>query len=231
MKETIFTFWEGDMPEYIKLCLDSWKFPYTMLNYDNLLEYTDIDIERIKRFSLPIIADCVRVHVLRDNGGYWLDADTISITGKLPLESMIGSAIERTNTIGFLHTQRGSEMYQEWAAFQDERIANANPPYRWSLMGNDFTDEYVKQHEDVTIFPVNNAWPETYMIKTGMARSQKYGTFYFDCDYHLSDLRFTDMLMLHNSWTPGWYKLLSREKVLETRCTLSNILKEVVCGT
>lgn len=69
----IFTFWEGKMPEYIRLCMRTWKFQYTVLNYDNLKEFTDFDIENTKRFTLPQIADAVRVHVLRDNGGYWLE--------------------------------------------------------------------------------------------------------------------------------------------------------------
>ena len=49
---------------------------------------------------------------------------------------------------------------------------------------------------------------------------------YFKENYKLSDLRQTDMLMLHNSWTPEWFKYASRDKILNTECTLSNILRE-----
>ena len=48
MNEQIFTFWEGELPEYIKLCMATWKFPYKVLNYSNLKEYTDFDIEYFK---------------------------------------------------------------------------------------------------------------------------------------------------------------------------------------
>ena len=72
----VYTFWEGEMPDYIKLCMYTWHFPVTILNYDNLNNYTDLQItSQLERFTLPQIADCVRVHVLRDQGGYWLDAD------------------------------------------------------------------------------------------------------------------------------------------------------------
>ena len=225
----IYTFWEGKMPEYIKLCMETWKFDYTVLNYGNLKQHTDFDIEGAKRFTLPQIADCVRVHVLRDNGGYWLDTDTICVTGKLPEENMVGNPETRTNTIGFLHTVKHSEMYERWADYQDVIIARPDTPQNWDVMGNAFTDKYIRQNRGITVHPVDRFWPETYMIESTIPRNKKYGAFYFDCNYHLSDILKTDMLMLHNSWTPGWYKELTKGEVLARNCTLSNILNEVLC--
>lgn len=225
----VFTFWEGKMPEYIRMCIDSWKFNYTILNYDNLRQYTDFDVNRALRFTMPQFADCVRVHALRDNGGYWLDADTIMLTDKLPEENIAGDPEKRTNTIGFLHTDKYSAMFTKWAAFQDEIIARNDTPLSWNAVGNAFTDAYVKQHSEIAIADVKYRWPETYMIPVGCDnRRVKYEQFYFGKKYHLSDIRETDMLMLHNSWTPGWYKDLTREEVLLCDCTLSNILCEVI---
>ena len=225
----IFTFWEGPMPAYIKLCLDTWKLPYKVLNYYNLHSYTDLPIEPLHRFTLPQIADCVRVHVLRDQGGYWLDADTIMLAGQLPDTDMVGDPDTRANTIGLLYSEPHSAMFEQWAEYQDNIL---NTPYfrgasyYWSIMGNMFTDEYVLKHQEIRIHPVEQFWPETYMITERIPRSQKYQRFYFEKDYHLSDIRPTDLLMLHNSWTPQWYKDLSDEEVLQQHCTLSNILKE-----
>lgn len=228
--KNIFTFWEGKMPAYIKLCMDSWKVPFTVLNYDNLHNYTDLQInESLKRFTLPQIADCVRVHVLRDQGGYWLDADTIMITDRLPETNMVGNPISRTNTIGMLYTEKNSDMYIDWAKYQDKFISSPNAPTQWSVFGNDFTDRYVLEHEDITISSVHSCWPENYMVN-GENRYEKYRKFYFENSFHLSDILQTDMLMLHNSWTPDWYKEFSKEEVLSTNCTMSNILKEVLCN-
>ena len=44
----VYTFWEGEMPAYIKLCMQTWKIPYVLLNYDNVNQYTDIPIEKLK---------------------------------------------------------------------------------------------------------------------------------------------------------------------------------------
>ena len=217
------------MPAYIKLCMYTWKVPCTVLNYDNLSYYTDLRVTpSLTRFSLPQIADVVRVHVLRDQGGYWLDADTIMVTGKLPDANMIGDPVERTNTIGYLRTDPHSDMYTEWAEYQDGVIRNANASHHWSVMGNDFTDAYVKSHPEITICSVANCWPETYMIKGDILRHEKYFKLYFEENYRLSDFKPTDMLMLHNSWTPDWYKNFSEHEVMAINCTLSNVLKDVL---
>lgn len=224
----IYTFWEGKMPAYIQACMETWKVPFTVLTYDTLHKYTTLDTERVRRFTLPQQADCVRVHVLRDNGGIWLDADTIMLTDKLPSENMIGDPEKRTNTIGFLQTEKESEMFTQWAKYQDDIIAGRNTPQHWDIMGNAFTDPYVKLHGDIIIHPVENHWAETYMIGGQISRFEKYVKLYFDSGYTLEDLRKTDFLMLHNSWTPQWYKDLTRQEVLERKCTLSNILRETI---
>lgn len=224
----IFTFWEGKMPEYLKLCLDTWKFDYVMLTYNNLNQYTDLDITKLQPFTLPQIADIIRVHVLRDNGGYWLDTDTIMLSDELPTENMMGYVEDRTNTIGYLHTEPNSEMFKAWAEYQDI-ILNSNVIDRdaWDIVGNRFTDPYVKEHKEISICDVSNKWAETYMIDGDIPRPDKYKYLYFIESCHLSDLKPTNMIMLHNSWTPHWYKdIATKEEVLSEACTLSNILRE-----
>lgn len=229
MNKTVFTYWEGTMPDYIKLCIKTWKVPFVILDNKKLNEYTNIYIDSLKKFTLPQIADYIRVHVLRDNGGYWLDADTIMVTDQLPNTNMIGNPISRTNTIGFLYTEAHSEMFTKWAEYQDMVVSNPNSdPKRWSIMGNDFTDNYLLNNNEITISSVRSCWPETYMINGDDSRYKKYLKFYFNKNHHLSDLHTTNMLMLHNSWTPDWYKKMSERDVLSTRCTMSNILKETI---
>ncbi len=224
----IYTFWEGYMPEYIKLCIKSWKQDYILLNYDNLSKYTDIpNIDKLNKFTLPQIADIVRVHVLRDNGGYWLDADTIMITDKLPKENMIGYPERRLTTIGYLYADKPNmDMFNRWAEYQQTCITT-DVPLTWNVVGNMFVDRYLGADKDITIAPVENCWAETYMISDDIPRRLKYLEFYFRTAYHLEDLKPTNMLMLHNSWTPQMYKELGFMNTIEQRCTLSNILREV----
>ena len=211
------------MPAYIQLCMETWDVPHVVLNYSNLSEYTDLPVDnRLTRFSLAQIADVVRVHVLRDNGGYWLDADTILRTDHLPDGTITGDPISRINTIGFLHTEPHSEFFTEWADYQDHVLSDPRASHHWSVMGNAYTDPYLKTH-DVDIVPVWPYWPETG--GRDERRYERYLQYYF---YSQNNAPQSDMLMLHNSWTPPWYKLMGWDEVLAHSCTLSKTLREVL---
>ena len=233
MSEKIYTFWEGEMPEYLKLCIDTWKFPFVILNYNNLRQYTEQIPEKVKQLSLPKIADYVRVHVLRDNGGYWLDVDTIFLTNELPKENILGFPETRGNTIGYLNTTQNSDMYIEWCKFQENTISSI-PDMKneditnWDVMGNRFTDTYLKDHTEIVIGNIKNYWPEINFMDDNRHRKQKYVDFYFNQNYGTNDLNGYKMLMLHNSWTPDYYKKLSRDEIFHHNCTLSNILREEI---
>ena len=221
----IFTFWEGKMPEYVKLCLETWKFPYTLLNYENLDKYTDIpNSHLLHRYTLPQVADVVRAHVLRDNGGYWLDTDTISVTGKLPEENVIGYPERRDHHIGYLHTEKNSDMFVRWCKYQDYVIDELPEMKKWNILGNAFTDNYVKSNLDITIRSVDGFFPEL-KYSNGDSRYSSYQNFYFHTNYGVDAVKDSDLLMLHNSWTPVDYKKLSRDEVLQSDCTMSNILR------
>jgi hypothetical protein len=95
-------------------------------------------------------------------------------------------------------------------------------------MGNAFTNAYLKNNTSIRIGSIECCWPETSMIKDDISREEKYRKLYFGTNYMLSEFPETEMLMLHNSWTPSWYKELSRDEILNKECTLSNILKATI---
>lgn len=239
--ENVFTFWEGVKPPYIDLCMRSWPFPYILLNYNNLGEYirgfdSKKNIEKLKSFTLPMQADYIRAHVLRDNGGYWLDCDTIVCSDKLPDAFIFGDDVMRTNTIGFLHAPKDHTaiglFFADWCEYQEAVLNDPNHSMMWNVMGNAFTDKYLKMHKAFDISPIEEHWPETFMVPGKASRIDQYQKFYFSDKWKLPELRSfnveTDIFMLHNSWTPGWYKQLSSDEVFAHSCTLSNILNSVL---
>lgn len=225
MADHIFTFWEGKLPAYIQLCMQTWKFPYTLITYDNLREYTSFDVSQVKRFSLPQISDCIRVHVLRDNGGYWLDTDTIMLGNALPDADFIGNPKTRSPYICFLHAKANSDMYKKWAEYQDNVVAYPNSSSGWDIMGNAFIDKYAQSHDEVSFLDISSKTHPEYIIAGNNSNKYKYRKFYFEDTYTIEDIPTTEMLLLHNSWTPAWYKELNSEEVLNHNCTLSNILR------
>lgn len=224
--DNVFCFWEGPMPEYVELCMRTWNFPYILLNYHNINDYVKIDIKKAKRFTLPQISDIVRAHVLKKYGGYWLDCDSI-VLGQLPNVNIMGDPITREISIGYLQTAAHTDMYEKWVDYQDKvYLKDEMPPLNWALMGNAFLDGYVKDNLDITIGNRELCFPEIYMIDIDDDRWGKYQQFYFKSSYHISDIRDTKLILLHNSWTPDWYKNLSISEILAQNCTMSNFIKE-----
>lgn len=232
--DTIYTFWEGKMPEYLKLCLDTWKFPFIILTYDNLNQYTDAKVtDKVRQRTLPKVGDWVRIHVLRDSGGYWLDTDTILLTQNLPKDPVIGNNEARTSSAGFLYASKPhEELFEKWAEYQDkvlDKLPNMAQDYtQWSLLVNDFSDPYLREHKEIHIADITKCWPETTIIDGSIPRPAKYVKLYFEENYDISKIPQTDMLMLHNSWTPDWYKSMTKTDLLSNNCTLSNILRSTI---
>lgn len=215
----IYAFWEGQMPEYIRLCMETWDFPYTLLNYGNLYNYTDLPLDRLKDFTILQISDVIRAHVLRDNGGYWLDGDTI-VSGDLPTTMFVGDNESRINSVGYLYAERPHmPVFEEWARYQDAILAGDETSREWSLMANAFTDPYLKEHTEI---PIGNIYEHWLEVRNKPTRQNVYVDYYFKKSL-MPEV--PNMVMLHNSWTPRWYKRLTRADVLATNCTLSNILK------
>lgn len=225
----VFTFWEGIMPDYVKMCIDTWKCDFEILNYWNLKKFTDLKVDdKLRRFTLPQQADVIRVHLLRDNGGYWLDADTIMVEDELPKENIAGDPVLRTNSIGYLHAEAaGSDMFTKWAAYQDKCLDDENCSHSWDIMGNVFTNDYVKEHPEITIRDIKDFMPELRMIQADIPRNDKYENFYFKETHYLSDIAPAEIIMLHNSWTPTPFRKADKMEIMRGSCTLSNILRRL----
>lgn len=211
------------------------------LDFATINDFTDtfINNEELKRFSLPQMSDYVRIHVLRDQGGYWLDADTIIFDGELPTTEkdvmLVGNPEKKTVSIGMLKTKPHSQMFDTWAKNQDREFRsgknydNSFPNiWRWNLFGNSFLDKYVNAGNDFEIVPIDKYYPELQQVTGDEHHMYKYQRFYFDRSYNYDDIEPISLLMLHNSWTPQFYKDLSVRAVLSNHCTMSNMLREAL---
>jgi len=80
----IWTFWDGDVPDFVNKCVESWRhynpdYKIRILNKDNLSFYLpDVDFTNIKHLDQPQrFSDMVRLHILAKYGGIWSDASII----------------------------------------------------------------------------------------------------------------------------------------------------------
>ena len=127
----IFTFWEprNSLPEYINLCIKTWKkylpndYKIIVLDYNNLryfLDYKLINKILCKRMSLQVQSDAIRVAVLQKYGGIWMDSDTIITNSKcmnMLFGSdliMFGSSKKKIIHIGFIYASKNSTILKAW---------------------------------------------------------------------------------------------------------------------
>jgi hypothetical protein len=81
----IWTYWDDvEMSPVVKYCIDTWKihnptYKIVVLNKANLREFVSVDIDRLKHShdSPARYSDFVRLCVLADHGGIWMDASTL----------------------------------------------------------------------------------------------------------------------------------------------------------
>lgn len=125
MTKKIFTFWEdkNNIPDYIKLCIESWKkflpdYEIVMLNYDNLDKYLGknyYDKSLYENFTIAQQTQAIRAAVLEKHGGIWFDADIIVINSDI--EKFFDENSELNifeNRIACLKAKKHSKILKYW---------------------------------------------------------------------------------------------------------------------
>lgn len=169
----IYTFWEpkNKIPEYLKLCMETWKkflpdYESVMLDYSNIGEY--IDINRYNKrlfdgtFSMPQIADALRSMLLEEHGGVWMDTDTVLLNDNVKKYftldndiSFFGISDRKLVHIAWINAMPHIRLMKEWVKYNENKIENFVKPEKdfWAYLGNLFVNPYVKDHPgEVTIF-------------------------------------------------------------------------------
>lgn len=167
MDKTIWIYWENkysdEMPGYISLCRDTiykhkGAWDLIELNPENVDQY--VSGLRADFHDIPEVAhkaDYIRAAVLAQNGGMWMDVDTIVLR---PL-SMITDLIEESGalfygwkehqpSIGLVASLPGNPLITEWLKAADE-VLDKNLGQKWSGIGYDILWPLAKEYPYVQI--------------------------------------------------------------------------------
>ena len=133
MTEKIYTFWEdkNNMPEYIKLCIESWKkflpdYEIVILNYDNLEDYLGknyYDKSLYENFTIAQQTQAIRAAVLEKHGGIWFDADIIVRSSDI--EKFFDDSSELNifeNRIACMKAKKHSKILRKWIRNIKKRV-------------------------------------------------------------------------------------------------------------
>ena len=207
--------------------------------------------------TLPIQADAIRVALLKKYGGIWMDADTIILNGEIfkILNNfelvMFGEEKTKVQNIGFIFASKNSFVINEWL----KGIINNVKEFRsimkntqtnktfinqrrkfisWNFLGNGIVDVIVKNISGKRFCRLDrnklNIFPEiTFFRNSSLNFFQRYNHFYFqNRDPQIILNVSKSLILLHNSWTPLKYKLMSEKDFLKQEILLSRLLSEIL---
>lgn len=245
----IWAFWEPEitMPPYLKLCVETWRqipgADIHMLNYRNLWKYIDVDAYGPNLFNgsyhMAQVGDAIRAMLLEKYGGTWFDVDTIIIKPDfakyLKPEKDIrffGNTAKKTVHVGYIIVKRpGTLGMINWVAHNKFRIWNIRPNERitWGRLAGDFLEPYAYSHpQEVEILDWHLVHPEEQLKRAEIEDYRRVYEDYFFFESHHRDEIDKEMIVLNNTWTPPFYKNLSRNDLLKVDCTITNLLIETL---
>jgi mannosyltransferase OCH1-like enzyme len=170
----VWTYWEGDRPEYISVCLESLK--RTCAN-DNFVIVTPETADglapdaclspRYKLLPSPALrADCIRVALLALYGGWWFDADTVGVRSPSELvandpEGMYTSWTNAPLRVlnGYIYFREGSDIAWSWLK-RINGILNTNlKGVEWCSLGEQIVTSLMTESKSTVKFDRSRVLP------------------------------------------------------------------------
>lgn len=180
----VYTFWEPkeNIPEYIKLCMETWKkflpdYKIHILDYSNLDKYLEKDYYDdilYKEFTLPKQADAIRCALLKKYGGIWLDTDTIITNYNAKDYFNIDSDfILLGDHIGIISANKNSYILDKWQKGIKTNLRWYKMLYKnkflgrflfrkkfkklnyWNALGNSIIDKYLKNADKNDFYSID----------------------------------------------------------------------------
>lgn len=249
----VWTFWEpkDKIPYYLQLCMQTVKqflpeATYIILDYSNIDQF--LDVKRTFGFNLfsnklklMHVADCIRVAILEEFGGVWIDVDTI-LTSPNAKKFFIEDKERRLVSFGtnsypggivvnaFLNSVSNTPFLNRSKTYIRELLYNLNThtnDINTFYFNKIFFESYIQDHpNEFKLYPLELARPDFVYCKDSDKRSA-FEDYYLYHSFCLEDIE-QDICMLFNSQVPEYIKNLSKEKFFELDCTLTNILAELL---
>lgn len=147
----VWSYWQGHMPEYIKICIETMKKNcenFTLLTPENVFDYihhSPLDIDKCRKLNNPAhLADVFRVAVIFNHGGLWLDCDTVMIKSLHDFKSIISSYnngffYSRWNDSrvlnGYFYATKEHELIAKWLIAINNTLKTGPPRNTWTQFG------------------------------------------------------------------------------------------------
>lgn len=187
MERNVWIFWEGKEISLLKILYNFMKiksfsskgYKLNLINHSNMFKYIDIIPDCFFQLGFAHQADFIRMSVLKDYGGIYLDYDTLVIE---PLDSIF-SLLEKYECVfvkqnnekicnGFLSCRKGSNIMNKWYEQMMNVLKIYGSAISWEAIGNDIINPLYESYENKndilllngldTIYPIN--WDKPYEL-------------------------------------------------------------------
>ena len=158
MDKNIFLYWVGKeyklitiLRQFIFLHLNPHNYKIHLITEKNIHEYITEIPNYFDKLCPAHQADFVRVHVVCDYGGIWLDSDTLVLESLNSLfhylETKDGFFIKENNTMlfnGIFGSQKNTPLMIEWKKNILTLLTKDHEKIEWIAMGNRMLDNMYK---------------------------------------------------------------------------------------
>lgn len=200
-----------------------------LLDYSSVRKYAAVAVDdKLTRLPLPQQADYIRICILNQNAGIWMDTDTLVLgppkhaLGLLEENEVVlaGKPQIPTAFLNFVASSRPGTSFM--GTLQEEMEALVRTPQLpedlpWDYVGGPYYRRVkagVDEGSKVAIFDaVEHRFFQEAVHGKGLGR-KNYLNFWFrnELDFHPQLVADASVVLLHNSWTPKRYKALVANK-------------------
>ena len=243
--------WRGCLPGYETVVLD-----YGSLG-DWLTKEEQNDV-LCKKMTFAMQSDCIRCAVLKKHGGIWMDADTVLVKPLDERFSAADCAIVARRQDGHLvhyaayinAARPEAKFLADWHRELVPRVARARKfrsswltrflhhgewklIRRWNYCVNAIIDPLADTADSKDYAWIDKdaifAVPEEELMVTGLDAVAAYQKYWFEPG-EIDDVlkRCAGMIMLHNSFTPERFRVMSSKTFLATDTRLAALLRHLL---
>ena len=163
IKKEIFTFWEpkNKVPPYLELCRATWgknlpEYTIITLDYSNISDQFDekvFDLVLLKTLPLKIQKDAVMVAVLKEQGGMFMDMDTLILKDISPILGRLKNTevVMFNKHCAFMAARPNARLLSIWLKGIQKQILQLKPRQEtntnveWGYLGNSVLDEIMAE--------------------------------------------------------------------------------------
>ena len=212
-----------------------------------------------KDMTFAMQTDAIRIAILNKYGGFWMDFDTLILNSKF-IKMFYGSDFimfrqskpYNKHYSGFIYASSNSTILKAYFKaiiykvrlykyrlllyrfFHNKYFAKLYEESRhWSYLSTSIIEDLAKNtsEKEFKHIEIDNAYALPDLTILEGPSKERYNNFYFSSVNNMPIIKKSKgVLLLHNSWTPEKYKMMSEDQFLRQNIFLAHLISNALLG-